>query len=146
MDATEFTLRSLKDVAMKHIGEKGAEACIDAHMKVMKGVDRHDVTANVRYFQALARIKMFLEMNREINTRLGGAPECVKVLDDMIDDYTGELLGTIAEIEKARHGFMLEHEEDIMGGMEDEIVDLIMPVIEVNYILNRLKQLGVSVR
>lgn len=144
MDATEFTLRSLENVAMKHIGEKGAEACIEAHMKVMDGVERHGIMANVRYFQALLRIRAFLEQNREINTRLGGSPECVKVLDDMIDDYTGELLSTIAEIEKVRKGFMMDHEEDIMGGMEDEVVDLIMPVIEVNYILNKLQQLGLS--
>lgn len=144
MDATEFTLRSLENVAMKHIGEKGAEACIEAHMKVMDGVERHGIMANVRYFQALLRIRAFLEQNREINTRLGGSPECVKVLDDMISDYTGELLATIADIEKVRKGFMMDHEEDIMGGMEDEVVDLIMPVIEVNYILNRLQQLGIE--
>lgn len=144
MDATEFTLRSLENVAMKHIGEKGAEACIEAHMKVMDGVERHGIMANVRYFQALLRIRAYLEKNREINTRLGGSPECVKVLDDMISDYTGELLSTIAEIEKVRKGFMMDHEEDIMGGMEDEVVDLIMPVIEVNYILNRLQQLGIE--
>ena len=125
MDATEFTLRSLKNVAMHHIGEKGAEA-------------------NVRYFQALLRIRAFLEENREINTRLGGSPECVRVLDDMISDYTGELLGTIAEIEKVRRGFMEDHEDDIKGGINDEVVDLIMPVIEVNYILNRLQMLGVE--
>lgn len=144
MDATEFTLRSLENVAMKHIGEKGAEACIEAHMKVMDGVERHGIMANVRYFQALLRIRAFLEQNRELNTRLGGSPECVKALDDMISDYTGELLATIAEIEKVRKGFMMDHEEDIMGGMEDEVVDLIMPVIEVNYILNRLQQLGIE--
>ena len=144
MDATEFTLRSLENVAMKHIGEKGAEACIEAHMKVMEGVERHGIMANVRYFQALLRIRAFLEENREFNTRFGGSPECVKVLDDMISDYTGELLSTIAEIEKVRKGFMMDHEEDIMGGMEDEVVDLIMPVIEVNYILNRLQQLGIE--
>lgn len=144
MDATEFTLRSLENVAMKHIGEKGAEACIEAHMKVMDGVERHGIMANVRYFQALLRIRAYLEKNREINTRLGGSPECVKVLDDMIADYTGELLATIADIEKVRKGFMMDHEEDIMGGMEDEVVDLIMPVIEVNYILNRLQQLGIE--
>lgn len=144
MDATEFTLRSLKNVAMHHIGEKGAEACIEAHMKVMEGVERHGIMANVRYFQALLRIRAFLEENREINTRLGGSPECVRVLDDMIADYTDELLGTIAEIEKVRRGFMEDHEDDIKGGINDKVVDLIMPVIEVNYILNRLQMLGVE--
>ena len=144
MDATEFTLRSLENVAMKNIGEKGAEACIEAHMKIMEGVERHGIMANVRYFQALLKIRSLLEANRELNTKLGGSPECVKVLDDMISDYTGELLATIAEIEKVRRGFMEDHEEDIKAGIDDEVVDLIMPVIEVNYILNRLQMLGVE--